>query len=269
MSPAPVRRPAAKGKIKKGICQNHSYLNPDTGETGDCPKCASGEIQSVNVQRLSDFKCAQCGSRLTPASSPINVKKILMIAIPVLAIACAVPFFMTSKDATKSEETIAKPAIGVAPIAVADTVGNTVSLVATVIPETAPVRWASSDDNVAAVDNNGTVTLLKKGEATITAAINDSLKASSTVTVIGRESQREGKSGGKTVLGGAATISGNTIMFHRDYTINLNTFDDDMLYVSRGDRIKEAKIENGYLRSGIYVSSTGEERYISGLNTKL
>ncbi len=84
MAPSHSRNAAKGGNIKKGICQNHSYLNPDTGETGDCPKCASGEIMSVKVQRLSDFRCPVCGEKLTLVKEK-NTKKIAMIAGGVVA----------------------------------------------------------------------------------------------------------------------------------------------------------------------------------------
>lgn len=79
-------RPPKGGNIKRGVCENHSYLNPDTGETGDCPKCASGEVQSVNVQRLSDFKCSVCGSKLKPVKSGPPIKLIAIIAAIVVVL---------------------------------------------------------------------------------------------------------------------------------------------------------------------------------------
>lgn len=76
---------------------------------------------------------------------------------------------------------------------VEDFPGSVIALSATVLPaETTDkgVKWTSSDDNVATVDNNGLVTLQNVGTATITAATVDGsdLSARCTVTVIARES---------------------------------------------------------------------------------
>ena len=68
-------------------------------------------------------------------------------------------------------------------------VGETVQLTAIVLPEDATdktVTWASSDESVAAVDENGLVTAVAPGTATITATTNDGseLSASCVVTVM-------------------------------------------------------------------------------------
>ncbi len=71
MSPTPQRRPEPKGKAKIGICENHNYTDPNTDETGDCPKCATGERIRIEVKRPSDFCCPVCGERLTPVKTGI------------------------------------------------------------------------------------------------------------------------------------------------------------------------------------------------------
>ena len=69
------------------------------------------------------------------------------------------------------------------------TEGETVQLTATVLPEDATdktVTWASSDESVASVDENGLVTAVAPGAATITAMANDgsNLSASCNITVL-------------------------------------------------------------------------------------
>lgn len=66
--------------------------------------------------------------------------------------------------------------------------GSTVQLTATVLPEDATdktVDWFSDDESVATVDENGLVTLVAVGEATITASpiSNDALIATCKITV--------------------------------------------------------------------------------------
>ncbi|WP_099467580.1 Ig-like domain-containing protein [Konateibacter massiliensis] len=66
-------------------------------------------------------------------------------------------------------------------------VGETAALSATVIPENAKdksVTWTTSDAAVATVDENGKVTVIGAGEATITAATVDGNKATCSVTVM-------------------------------------------------------------------------------------
>ena len=64
--------------------------------------------------------------------------------------------------------------------------GKTATLTATVTPENATnkaVTWKSSDDTIATVDNNGKVTAVKEGTATITATAADGSGKSATCTV--------------------------------------------------------------------------------------
>ncbi len=63
MAPKPNQK---SGKIKVGICTNKQYVDPNTDETIECPKCASGERLRVEVSRPSDFVCPVCGEKLTP-----------------------------------------------------------------------------------------------------------------------------------------------------------------------------------------------------------
>ena len=84
-------------------------------------------------------------------------------------------------------------------------VGNSETLTATVAPENATIKaftWASSDEDVATVAPDGTVTAVKVGTATITATAADGSgkSATCTVTVIGgtTPSQPGGSTGGNT-----------------------------------------------------------------------
>lgn len=80
-------------------------------------------------------------------------------------------------------------AITVAPLDVSLTVGETAKLTASVEPATTTqskeIKWTSSDESVATVSNDGTVTAKQPGGAIITAtsAANDTISASCTITV--------------------------------------------------------------------------------------
>ena len=62
--------------------------------------------------------------------------------------------------------------------------GETATLVATVNPVSTPVTWETSDSEIATVDD-GVVTAVSAGTATITAKVTDTIKAECVVTVIG------------------------------------------------------------------------------------
>ena len=63
--------------------------------------------------------------------------------------------------------------------------GKKAQLSATLVPSNATdvVVWSSSDNNIATVDQTGRVTAVAEGEATITAKVSDTIKATCVVTV--------------------------------------------------------------------------------------
>lgn len=86
---------------------------------------------------------------------------------------------------TLKAKTVAVTSVAVSPKTLNLEVGQTGTLTATVKPDNATnktVTWTTSNDKVATVDNNGVVTAVGKGTATITAAA-DGKTATCTVTV--------------------------------------------------------------------------------------
>ncbi|MDE5877409.1 MAG: Ig-like domain-containing protein, partial [Muribaculaceae bacterium] len=70
--------------------------------------------------------------------------------------------------------------------------GATLQLTATVEPEDATDKsliWASSDEEIATVDENGLVTAVSKGEVTITVTTSNGLSTECTVTVKEKEAE--------------------------------------------------------------------------------
>ena len=246
MSAAPSRRrPAAKGNIKVGICENHQYLNPDTGETGDCPKCASGEHLKVNVQRLSDFRCPVCGGKLTPVKQGPPLKWI-GIGVAAAAVVALVVVLAIPKGDHKADE-------GAEPPAVTQTVDSDSLRAAQQTddslqsPPTTPVEEPATDG-----------AKVKEGAGSGNGAGN--------VTPPPAPKSQ-------SVLGGAATLvkenGYTTIRFNRSYTLDLGKTDGSTLNVGPGDEIYMANVRNGILYGGQYKSQAGQEKALSGLKVRL
>ena len=90
-------------------------------------------------------------------------------------------------------------------------VGNSETLTATVAPENAAnkaLKWASSDEDVATVAPDGTVTVVKVGTATITATATDGSGKSATCTVTVTGDTTPSQPGGSTGGGSGGSSSG-------------------------------------------------------------
>lgn len=121
MSPTPNRRrPEPKGKMKIGICENHNYTDPKTDDTGDCPKCASGERIKVEVKRISDFRCPVCGEKLTPVKTGVPKWVWLVGAAVVSAIIITVICLAMGGESEKGEQA-SEPTVATDTIAVPST----------------------------------------------------------------------------------------------------------------------------------------------------
>lgn len=90
-------------------------------------------------------------------------------------------------------------------------VGNSETLTATVAPENAAIKaltWASSDEDVATVAPDGTVTAVKAGAATITATAADGSGKSATCTVTVTDGTTPSQPGGSTGGSSGGSSSG-------------------------------------------------------------
>lgn len=94
------------------------------------------------------------------------------------------------------------------------TVGNTVTVTATVIPDTATnasVTWTSSDEAIATVDSEGKITAVAPGTATITAVSDSNPDANATYAVTVRAKKvvasASTKTSGKSSNSGAAAAA--------------------------------------------------------------
>lgn len=218
----------SKGNIKVGICENHNYTDPHTDQTGDCPKCASGEHLKIEVKRLSDFRCPVCGEKLTLVKQGNSWIKWVILAACLVAICIAIYFLIPKGD---------KPNIG------ADT---------TII-----------EDSIVIIDNvDNTIDTPKTGDSVALTQPENHQKDSIASPL------------NKTVLDGTANLithnNGNqTLKFLRRYRIDLHTFDDQYINIYPNDELRDIKIIDNCVVSGIYHNQYGEERLLSPIKLKL
>ena len=109
---------------------------------------------TVDSEGLEKRVCSKCGAEETRAISKLE------------------PVAVTSVKLNKSSKSL--------------TIGDNFTLTATVKPNNATdksVTWSSSNTSVAMVDENGVVTAVAEGTATITATASNGVEASCTVTV--------------------------------------------------------------------------------------
>lgn len=115
------------------------------------------------------------------------------------------------------------------------TTKNTKTLVATVWDKTATVAWTSSDNSIATVDN-GVITGIDKGSATITASVNG-IEKKCTVYVVGTASsyklQKGGKDDFKTDTLASVWTNGNDA--------NLGDFNDGVLTRTSAKALESGK----------------------------
>lgn len=256
-----------------------------------CSKAINKEIQEADK---ANFVCSECGKPLMEVNGIPTVndddnknghshgtktpppphggkgKLYAMIAAAVVIIVIAIIFLMKKEKTEEGPTGVPPTNISLSKDRSKIFVGETDTLQAILGPEgaTAQLKWATSDTTIIKVVD-GVVTAVSHGTAKVGVQVveNKELKAFCEYTV--KEKPGKGPQPGRKVFSGAATLSGNTITFQHAYTLDLQTMEGEELSIGRGDRIEEAKIKNGYLMSGIYVSSTGDERYISGLHVKL
>lgn len=235
-------RPPKGKNLKKGFCENHKYFNQDTGEEGDCPKCASKEVQIVDVQRLSDFKCSVCGSKLTQIKDT-NIANIIGICVIVAAVAVFIVGWCLGWWWGGSNQPVDN-----------------------FVPEQEQVEPLNEGEEVP-------VEIIETPEASqpandVTPQQHTQQSESSQDRVVNPTSASS------SILGGAATLTKSggvyTIKFNRPYSLDLGKGNGETLQLNPGDVIERADVyHDAVLRQGNLRTTSGEERYLKGLNVKL
>lgn len=125
-------------------------------------------------------------------------------------------------------------------------VGNTKTLVATVLPENATdktVTWTSSDETVATVDENGKVTAVAEGTAIITATAGDkSVTCTVTVTPVLVSSITLNKTTASVNVGGTTTLTATVTPSNAaDKTVTWSSSDTEVATVSTSGMVTGVK----------------------------
>ena len=92
------------------------------------------------------------------------------------------------------DTTVAVTGVAVAPVSQKVKVGKSTTFIATVTPENATnkkVKWSSSDESIATINEDGVVTGIKEGEATITATTLDGSKKGTATIIVEKEEEQK------------------------------------------------------------------------------
>ena len=141
--------------------------------------------------------------------------------------------------------------------------GDTEDLIATTTPEAVNVVWSSSDESTATVDQNGKVTGVKEGQATITAQIKDTdIKATCIVTVTKKDVRVEPEQPvdpeGEYIINTAYAKGDNTNKGSGSVTIIFHGATETTLGVVKTADVKEVWVGDNFTYT-IVVTNTGSK----------
>lgn len=103
-----------------------------------------------------------------------------------LCLAMSAGILFSSCEKQSGNQTPALESLSVSPSELVLEIGGTADLLVEALPENAEIgtiNWTSSDDNIVAVDENGSVTAVAAGKATVTASAGE-INSSCSVTVM-------------------------------------------------------------------------------------
>ena len=243
-----------------------SVTSIDSSAFYRCSKISSLEIKSENLkieyrafEKMDSLQSIICSSVTPPECvyGPYSYDKYIFsnYEIPLYVPDEAVEEYKVATEWKKfyKIEAIPTPATSIALNISEVELGyeETVQLVATVMPDDATdksVTWASADEAVATVDENGLVTAVAKGTTTITATTVDGLTAECIVTV-------KASSGVDGIYGDGVSVTANggviTVSGAGDKAVRVMTTDGKLVFTAHGDC-------KGNVVPGIYIVAVGE-----------
>ncbi|MBD5247960.1 MAG: leucine-rich repeat protein [Barnesiella sp.] len=243
-----------------------SVTSIDSSAFYRCSKISSLEIKSENLkieyrafEKMDSLQSIICSSVTPPECvyGPYSYDKYIFsnYEIPLYVPDEAVEEYKVATEWKKfyKIEAIPTPATSIALNISEVELGHeeTVQLVATVMPDDATdksVTWASADEAVATVDENGLVTAVAKGTTTITATTVDGLTAECIVTV-------KASSGVDGIYGDGVSVTANggviTVSGVGDKAVRVMTTDGKLVFTAHGDC-------KANVVPGIYIVAVGE-----------
>jgi len=222
-----------------GICTN----------TGKCKLADSKKRQKVFVRKDDDFKCEECGEKLTKVSPPNSKKTAIIVIAAILIIGGGIALFSTSGDSSAPKQ---QP--------VTDTTAVVSQKDTATIQKQTETTVASEEKQVV---ENAASTQPKQEVATKLAARPNTEAATSNGTRLKCGKYEGPMSGGKPDgIGGTITVTSS-------YTIDLKDGNDGKVTLEAGDRISNTKFKNGILQQGQLIRSNGERKFMSGLSERL
>lgn len=192
-------------------------------------------------------------------TSDVSVATVENGLIKAKAEGTAVIYITTSNKIVKTvtvnveSNVVAVTSVEVTPLEYTLHVGETYTLLATVLPDDASnktVTWSSSDENIATVSSKGVVTAKGTGEATITVSSANEKVAYSTITVINQEIE--------SVTFSESTISlgeGESLDLQNLLTINPSTLVTQSITWEVSDNTIASISEEGVLTNAVSYGS--------------
>ncbi len=237
----------------------------------------------------SSYSYSDPGSPRRPERKKDNKKSklliILLVALIAVVLIVAAVFYFSHKSMPavdqengpeKRPEGVTEISLEVYPLEATDTVGNTITVTAVTFPDNSPVTWSSSDSDIAAVDENGVVTLKSDGKARIYCTLYDSLKTFSSITVLPRNVETPPETGEPAARNGGSSNApanrpagsgsidwgnysgptedgepngfGGTVTVSRQFDITL--VNGETMTLLPGDKITNCNFRNGQLAGG-------------------
>lgn len=234
MAPRPNQK---SGKIMTGICTNKQYVDPNTDETTECPKCASGERLRVEVSRPSDFVCPVCGEKLTPVKEqPKWIIPAIVVAVVGIIIALALIFWPKGGK----DEAVEKNPV----VAVGQNEDDSTKTPIVTGPEITEDPKVVEEENDKDKDKDKATSIVKE-------------PTPKPVNYLTNYSLPYGRYTGPAANGVPDGLEGE-IVVTKSYSLDLHN--GSSLELENGDKISRCKFKNGKLVSGMLNRQDGTSR---------
>ena len=191
---------------------------------------AAGEVEILTPIRTPVFNKSQITwtSSNTSVATVSNDGTVTGVSVGQATITATCEGISATSTITVTESTVILESISITPSSYRMTVSEEVTLQVNRTPSNAAaaVVWSSSDPTVASVDQNGRVTGVSVGQATITATANGNITATCSIKVANAISSSDVNITHELIGGGY--MGGDTVQFRIDIE---NLTDEDIPYI--------------------------------------